>query len=68
MHAMTHRQGQQAAANAPSLNPGPKHIRLTYALAEGPAIRLDGIWTSTSEAIAWACGQGAIVAAARALP
>lgn len=68
MHATTHRQGAQAAANAPSLNPGPKHIRLTYALAEGPAIRVDGIWRSTSDAIAWACGQGAIVAAARALP
>lgn len=68
MHAMTHRQGQQAAANAPSPKPGPKHIRLTYALAEGPTVRVDGIWRSTSDAIAWACNQGAIVAAAKVLP
>ena len=46
----------------------PRHIRLTYALAEGPAIRIDGIWHSTSEAITWACDQGAIVAAAKVLP
>lgn len=42
-----------------------KHIRLTYALAEGPAIRLGGIWSSTSEAISWACDRGAVVAIAK---
>lgn len=44
-----------------------KHIRLTYALPDGPAIRLDGIWTSTSEAIAWACDRGAVVAMAKVM-
>lgn len=42
-----------------------KHIRLTYALAEGPAVRVDGIWKSTSDAIAWACDLGAVVAIAK---
>ena len=46
----------------------PRHIRLTYALADAPPVRLDGIWPSTSAAIAWACEQGAIVAAAKVLP
>jgi len=68
MHATTAWHGPQAAANASSLKPGSKHIRLTYALAEGPTVRLDGIWPSTSAAIAWACDQGAIVAAAKVLP
>ena len=45
----------------------PKPIRLTYALAEGPAIRMDGIWPTTSDAIAWACDKGAVVAAAKVL-
>lgn len=68
MHAMTQWHGQAAAANAPSLKPSAKHIRLTYALSEGPTVRMDGIWSSTSEAIAWACDRGAIVAAAKVLP
>ena len=67
MDTTKHWPGTNAAANEPSLVPGPKPIRLTYALAEGPAVRMDGIWPTTSDAIAWACDKGAVVAAARVL-
>lgn len=43
-------------------------IRLTYALAEGPAIRLDGIWPSTWDALDYAHKLGARVAAAKVMP
>lgn len=43
-------------------------IRLTYALSEGPAIRLDGIWPSTGAAIDYAIGLGACVASAKVMP
>lgn len=46
-----------------------KTISLTYALTDGPAIRLTTkMWASTSEAIAWACDRGAVVAMAKVVP
>lgn len=43
-------------------------IRLTYALAEGPAVQLDGIWPSTWAALDYAQSLGARVAAAKVMP
>lgn len=42
-----------------------QRILLTYALSDGPRVRIRGRWASTSNAIKWAIGLGAVVAVAR---